>query len=446
VPLRWTPTLDRRIRRRFPFAPTPGQEEAIAGIVADLRRSEPMHRLLQGDVGSGKTAVAAYACLVCVANKLQAAFMAPTEVLARQHQATLEGILRGSRVRVETLHGGMAAGERRAALRRIAAGEADLVVGTHAVISRGVEFARLGLAVVDEQHKFGVRQRQALVSKGPSPHCLVMTATPIPRTLALVVYGDLDLSILRGRPPGRGATETWVVGPKDDAAVVERVRAEVARGRQAFVVYPLVKPSDRAGLSDATRGREAWAAALAPARVGLAHGQMTSEARAKAMDDFRRRRTQVLVATVVIEVGIDVPNATALVVEHAERFGLSQLHQLRGRVGRGPAGGLCVLVDRGSAETPDRLRVLASTEDGFEIAEADLRLRGSGDLFGTRQHGAPAFSAARFPDDVPLVLRARDVVAGLLERDPGLSAPDLASVRRRVERRERVLGEAAGGG
>ncbi len=274
IPLRFTPTLHGRIRRRIPFALTPGQEKVVAEIVADLARDVPMNRLLQGDVGSGKTVVAAYAALACVANRLQAAIMAPTEVLARQHGATLREILKGSRVRLFELYGSQGAKERAAAARAVARGEADLVVGTHAVLSRDVAFARLGLVVVDEQHKFGVRQRRDLVGKGteagggPLPHALVMTATPIPRTLAMVVYGDLDLSVIEGRPPGRGRSETFVVTPERGAEVLARVKEELAKGRQAFVVYPLVEESDRVGLRDATQGRERWAGGGPPPRGG----------------------------------------------------------------------------------------------------------------------------------------------------------------------------------
>jgi ATP-dependent DNA helicase RecG len=446
--LRFSPTLHARIRRRIPFVLTPGQETAVGEIVSDLSRDVPMNRLLQGDVGAGKTVVAAYAALACVANGRQAAILAPTEILARQHGATLREVLKGSRVRLLEVTGAMKARERAAAARAIARGEADLVVGTHAVLSEDVEFARLGLVVVDEQHKFGVRQRRTLVTRagGPVPHALVMTATPIPRTLAMVVYGDLDLSIVEGRPPGRGPTETVVVRASQGAAVMARVREELAKRRQAFVVYPLVEESDRIGLRDATAGRERWAAALRGVRVGLVHGKMKAAERAAAMESFRRGRTQVLVATVVVEVGIDVPNATVLVVEHAERFGLSQLHQLRGRVGRGAGGGLCVLVDRSTAGTPARLEVLAATDDGFRIAEEDLRLRGAGDLFGTRQHGAPAFRAARLPDDLPLLLRARDVASRLVATDPSLGADDLARLRERLVAREREIGDPSAGG
>jgi ATP-dependent DNA helicase RecG len=273
-----------------------------------------------------------------------------------------------------------------------------------------------------------------------------MTATPIPRTLAMVVYGDLDVTVVEGRPPGRGPTETWVARPRDGPAVFARVREALALGRQAFVVYPLVEESDRSGLRDATAGREAWRRALPGRRVGLVHGRMRAEERDAAMEGFRRRTIDVLVATVVVEVGVDVPNATVLVVEHAERFGLSQLHQLRGRVGRGPGGGLCVLLDRSEGGSPARLEVLAETEDGFRIAEEDLRLRGGGDLFGTRQHGAPGFVAARLPEDVPILARARAAARALEEADPALAAADLSALRERVLRREAEIGDPSAGG
>ena len=291
-----------------------------------------------------------------------------------------------------------------------------------------------------------MRQRRELVTKGPAPHCLVMTATPIPRTLAMVVYGDLDVSILDGAPPGRGPRETWVVRPSDGERVITRVKAELAAGRQAFVVYPLVEESDKAALRDATAGRDAWARALPGRRIGLVHGKMKAEERNATLDAFRRREVDLLVATVVIEVGIDVPNATVLVVEHAERFGLSQLHQLRGRVGRGLSGGLCVLMDRSKGAMPERLAVLEATDDGFAIAEEDLRLRGAGDLFGTRQHGSPGFAAARLPEDLPLLARARAVARRLVERDLGLSDPAWGGVAALVRAREVAAGDPSAGG
>ena len=441
--------LDARIRARLPFTLTAGQDGAIAEIAADLARTHPMNRLLQGDVGSGKTAVAAYALLTAVARGRQAAFMAPTEVLARQHERTLGTLLAGSRVRVETLTGGRRGKARTAALARVAAGEADLVLGTHAVISKDVRFDRLGLVVVDEQHKFGVRQRHELVAKADDetrPHLLVMTATPIPRTLALTVYGDLDVSVIDGRPPGRRPVETWVVAPKQGREVFDRVRAQLAAGHQAFVVYPLVEESDKLGLRDAIDGRDRWARALPGYRVGLLHGRMKREEKEAAMTGFRDGDTHLLVATIVVEVGVDVPNATVLVVEHAERFGLSQLHQLRGRIGRGTTGGLCVLVDRSKEETPARLEVLAATEDGFEIAEEDLKLRGTGDVLGTRQHGVAGFRAARLPRDLPLLAHARHEAAALLDADPALAAPAHAVLADLVARQRRQAERTESGG
>jgi ATP-dependent DNA helicase RecG len=431
--------LDARIRARIPFTLTPAQDRVVAEIREDLARARPMSRLLQGDVGSGKTAVAVYALLAAVAGGRQAAFMAPTEVLARQHERTLGAFLEGSRVRIETLTGGWRGKAREEALSRIAAGEADLVIGTHAVISRDVRFRRLGLVVVDEQHKFGVRQRRDLLLKGADaggaavPHCLVMTATPIPRTLALTVYGDLDVSVIEGRPPGRKPVETWVVAPRDGRRVFARVREELAAGRQAFVIYPLVEESDRLGLRDAIAGCERWRKALPDVTVGLLHGRMKRDEKDAAMEAFRTGGTALLVSTVVIEVGVDVPNATVLVVEHAERFGLSQLHQLRGRIGRGRDPGLCVLVDRSRRDRPARLEVLAGTDDGFRIAEEDLLLRGTGDVLGTRQHGRPGFRAASLPRDLPLLAKARRAGRRIVGRDPGLERPAHAALRALVE-------------
>ncbi len=442
--------LDERIRRRLPFRLTPGQEKAVAEIAVDLARPHPMNRLLQGDVGSGKTAVAAYALLAAVARGEQGAFMAPTEVLARQHEQTLSHLLSGSRVRLALLTGGQRGKAREAVLARIAAGEIDLVIGTHAVISKDVRFRQLGLVVVDEQHRFGVRQRHELVTKGEeettSPHCLVMTATPIPRTLALAVYGDLDVSVIEGRPPGRKPVETMVVRPSAGRRVLSRVRDELAKGHQAFVIYPLVEESDKMGLRDAIDGQARWAKALPEHTVGLLHGRMKRDEKVASMSAFRDGDVAVLVATVVVEVGVDVPNATVLVVEHAERFGLSQLHQLRGRIGRGEGGGLCVLMDRAKEGETERLAILAETDDGFRIAEEDLKLRGVGDVFGTRQHGAQGFRAAKLPRDLPVLVRAREVARALLEDDPALERREHERLARRVAGRLADLEETRAGG
>ncbi len=435
-----------RIRARLPFTLTPAQDRAVAEVLADLARAHPMQRLLQGDVGSGKTLVAAYAILATVAAGRQAAFLAPTEVLARQHEGTLVRLLEGSRVRVAALRGGMAARERKALLAALAAGEVHVLVGTHALLQPDVRFHALGLAVVDEQHKFGVRQRHALLEagmgpQGEVPHALLMTATPIPRTLALAVYGDLDVSVIDGLPPGRQPVETWVVRPGEGARVMARVKQALAGGKQAFVVYPLVEGSTLAGVRDATEGAARWQRALPRRRVGLLHGRLEQEEKQRVLEAFRQRALDVLVATVVVEVGVDVPNATVLVVEHAERFGLTQLHQLRGRVGRGAGASVCVLVNRSGDEAHPRLEVLARTQDGFVVAEEDLALRGVGDVLGTRQSGAPGFEAARLPRDLELLKRARESARRLLSDDPGLRRPEHAALARRVE-----AADARGGG
>ena len=429
-----------RIADRLPFRLTDGQQRAVQEILGDLARTVPMYRLLQGDVGSGKTAVAVYALLGAVARGRQGVFMAPTEVLARQHAETLAGWLAGSRVRTELLVGGRRSKARREALARIAAGEVDLVIGTHAVLGDDVRFADLALVVVDEQHKFGVRQRRGLVAKGGArPHCLVMTATPIPRTLALTVWGDLDVSVISGRLPGRTEVETRVVTPAEGRALLAEVRDALQAGRQAYVIYPLVEESEKLALRDAEDGHARWVRALPDHRVGLLHGRMKRDEKEAVMADFRSGAVHLLVATVVVEVGVDVPNATLLLVEHAERFGLSQLHQLRGRIGRGKHRGVCLLMDRSKADTPARLDVLARTTDGFEIAEEDCKLRGVGDLFGTRQHGRPPFHAAALPRDLPVLESARRLARRILAEDPGLARPAHALLRRHVEARRRVL-------
>jgi ATP-dependent DNA helicase RecG len=390
--------VDDRIResarRVLPFPLTAGQKRALKEIVDDLQRPQPMNRLLQGDVGAGKTIVALLAALVAMENGLQVAFMAPTEILAEQHFLNISRLLQPSRFRVALLTGATAAAERREQLAEVEAGSIHLVVGTHALVQGDVRFRQLGLVVIDEQHRFGVLQRATLRGKGLCPDVLVMTATPIPRTLALTVYGDLDVSVIRDTPPGRKPIKTVARPESRRADIYEFVRRQLAAGRQAYVVYPLVDESDKIDLKAATAMRDHLAHDVFPAyEVGLLHGRMKADGKDRVMKAFAAGTLHVLVSTTVVEVGIDVANATVMVIEHAERFGLSQLHQLRGRVGRGEAQSFCCLLYQPplSEEARERLHAMTETTDGFEIAERDLRLRGPGDFFGTRQAGVPTF-------------------------------------------------------
>jgi ATP-dependent DNA helicase RecG len=391
-------------------------------IAADLRSPRPMNRLVQGDVGSGKTVVALLAMLVAVENGHQAAFMAPTEILAEQHFHNLRRWLRDTPYRIELFTSALKGAARRTALERLAAGQTQLAVGTHALVQEQVRFQRLGLAVVDEQHRFGVLQRDELRRKGYDVDVLVMTATPIPRTLALTAYGDLDLSVIDERPPGRTPIRTLCLPAARRGEVVERVRRELAAGRQAYVVYPLVEESEK--LEDvraATDMAEEWRAALPGREVGLLHGRLKGPQKDAVMAGFVEGRTHVLVATTVIEVGLDVPNASVMVIEHAERYGLAQLHQLRGRVGRGRAASTCLLVAHGrlSDEARARLEALAQSDDGFAIAEKDLELRGPGDFFGTRQSGLPRFRVAHLLRDRELLEQARTAAFEWIEGAAG---------------------------
>ncbi|HTT70661.1 MAG TPA: ATP-dependent DNA helicase RecG, partial [Anaeromyxobacteraceae bacterium] len=432
------------VRGLLPFALTSAQERALEEIARDMGASEPMNRLLQGDVGSGKTAVAFCALGLAVRSGYQAALMAPTEILAEQHARTLGRWLEGSGVELALLGSRARGRPQREAREALASGRARIAVGTHALLEEDVALERLGLVVIDEQHRFGVLQRARLIAKGKRPDVLVMTATPIPRTLALAFYGDLDQSTIDGRPPGRRPVKTRVFAEAERERAYELVRGELAQGRQAYVVYPLVEESEKSDLADAKTGAEELSSVFSPHPVGLLHGQMRSEEKEAVMARFRKGELAVLVTTTVIEVGVDVPNATALLVEHAERFGLSQLHQLRGRVGRGTAPSLCLLVarlGRGGGEARERLRVLEATEDGFEIARADLRLRGPGELVGTRQSGQDLLEVADLYRDEAILLEAREEAFALAAADPRLERPEHAAAAEAL--RERWAGRLA---
>ncbi len=442
-PLQADGDLTKRLLASLPFQPTGAQSRVMSEIAADLSRSKPMHRLLQGEVGSGKTLVALWALLCAVQSGMQGAIMAPTEVLADQHGINLRGLLEplgeGGGLfggpRVEVLTAGITGAARQRILEGVAAGEVDLLVGTHALLSEGVEFRRLGAIVVDEQHRFGVHQRVKLREKGDSPHVLIMTATPIPRTLALTLYGDLDVSTLDELPPGRTPIATHVVA---DATLRERayqrVREEVAAGHQAYVVCALKDESDKVEVRSAKAEAERLRAEVFPdLRVGLVYGDMPAREKEATMDRFRAGEVDVLVSTTVIEVGVDVPNATVMLIEDADRFGLSQLHQLRGRVGRGQAPGLCVLfADPLTDEGRARMDAIARTNDGFELANEDLRIRGEGTVFDARQSGLSDLKLARLIDDFDWVQRARKDAFALVDADPELSDPGHRRLRQEV--------------
>lgn len=424
----------------LPFELTEDQRGACEEIDADLDSGEPMQRLLMGEVGSGKTVVALYSMLRALEAGYQAVLMAPTETLAEQHAATLERLLVHEPVPFSLLTGATPAGRRREALGRLESGELGLAVGTHALIDPAVRFARLGLCVVDEQHRFGVEQRRALDAKrveGMAPHVLHMTATPIPRTLSLTAYGDLDTTALRELPTGRQPVETRLVEEGERAGAYEFVREQLRAGRQAYVVCPLVEESEKAQGKAAEREAERLAAEeLSDFSVGVIHGQMPSADKAAAMEAFASGGTDVLVATTVIEVGIDVPNATVMLIEGAERYGISQLHQLRGRVGRGAHASHCLLfAEGGGGMARRRLRAVVRSRDGFELAEVDLALRGEGEVLGTLQHGLPRFVVAELPDDTEALVEAKDEVLALLDRYGSLDAPDLGPLLDAARRR-----------
>ena len=417
------------------FSPTGAQRRAVEEILTDMSGETSMNRLLQGDVGSGKTLVAAAAIWACIRAGYQAALLAPTEILTSQHAENLNRLLSPFGMRVALLTGGMKAAARRTTLAAIRDDEADLIVGTHAILSEGEEFARLGLAVVDAQHRFGVRQRGLLAEKAANPHLLVMSATPIPRTLGLLMYGDLDISILDELPPGRKPVKTRCITGKKRADLYGFLDREIDSGRQVYIVCPAIEDAGGNGLNAVKSYYEDIAKAYLPdRRVGLMHGKLKPKEKAEVMDDFKSGRLDALVSTTVIEVGVDVPNATVMVIENAERYGLSALHQLRGRVGRGAAESWCFLVsDNASESVQKRLKFLCSTSDGFAVAQYDLETRGPGDFFGSRQHGLPTLQIADLMNDTRTLHAAQSEAVALLAEDPLLERPEHALLARQVE-------------
>jgi ATP-dependent DNA helicase RecG len=452
--LRWSEAIDRHIRQRFPFTLTQAQEAVVRDLVQDLTSPTPTNRLIQGDVGSGKTIVALYAMLLAVASDppQQAALMAPTEILAEQHYLNISDILRGSNVHTELLTGGTPAAEREATLARCRRGEVDILIGTHALLTESVRFDSLAVAIIDEQHRFGVHQRAVLRAKageeGSTPHVLVMTATPIPRTMAISLFGDLDISTIAGMPPGRQPVRTRVVGPEKRSEVYQYVRQRLDEGEQAFIVVPAIGGSDETLLDEPAAAPETLRLSdvqttlarleegeLAGKRLASLHGRLKRGTREHLMERFRAGQIDALIATTVIEVGVDVPNATIMVIEDADRFGLAQLHQLRGRVGRGTKKSLCVLIGSPTTdEARQRLEIMAATNDGFVLAEKDLEIRGFGEVFGTRQAGMPPFKVADLTRDLPLLKMARRDAADWVNASPNLDRPEEALLRRRLVR------------
>jgi ATP-dependent DNA helicase RecG len=426
--------IHRRILDRFPFQLTTPQERVIAEISSDMALQVPMNRLLQGDVGSGKTVVAEYAMLLAVAHGYQAVLMAPTEILVMQHLRTLQQDLSESQVRIASLTGSLSTADRRQTLADLRDGTIDLVVGTHALGHEDVQFQGLGLVVIDEQHKFGVQQRAVLKKTALAPHYLVMTATPIPRTVSMVLFGDLEVSLLESGPGDQRPVQTRLAESRERAEWWEFYRRTLREGRQGYVITPLVDASDDAQLAGVKQTYEALAnGELEEFRLGLIHGRLPAEQKNTVMQQFADGAIQVLVATSVVEVGVNVPNATIMTIEDGQQFGLAQLHQLRGRIRRGKHEGfLCVFADPATEESHQRLEALVEIHDGFKLAEVDFELRGPGDLFSTRQHGLPPFRIARLPADFPILEEARQDARRMLRQDPGLQNPQLATLRRRV--------------
>ncbi len=445
TPLPWDREIVEEIKRRLPFRLTEAQRRVVNEILKDLGNPHPMHRLLQGDVGSGKTIVAWIASMVAWRHGVQTAVMAPTEILAEQHHQRFAALSEGLPVRMTLLSAALPPKDREEARKRIRAGDADIAIGTHALLQESVEFRNLALGIIDEQHRFGVLQRAALRNKArSSPHLLVMTATPIPRTLAITLYGDLDVSVIDQMPHGRLPVRTRVVEERERQWVFEEIRGELSRGGRCYIVLPLVEESERTDLRDATRTAERMRETFPETGVGLLHGRMKAEEKESVMRRFKGGALGILVSTTVVEVGVDVPEATIMVIEHADRFGLSQLHQLRGRVGRGTRPSACYLMVREEQgeDARTRLAIMEESTDGFRIAEADLKLRGPGDFAGVRQSGIPDLVFADLVRDAGMLRVAREIVADLYRRDPGLGAPEHDGIRRFLARREAASSRA----
>ena len=424
--------LIRSALKILSFELTPAQKKVLREIAADMMSKTNMHRLLQGDVGSGKTIVALMAMLMAVESGYQSALMAPTEILAEQHHITIHQMLESLGVKTVLLTSSVAGSERETTLEKIAKGTAEVIIGTHALIQKKVDFFRLGLVVIDEQHRFGVMQRAKLKQKGASPDVLVMTATPIPRSLALTLYGDLDVSVIDTLPPGRKTIKTYLYGGNSKSKIHEFLEKELQKGHQAYIVYPLVEESEKADLKAATQSYEFLKREIFPhRRLALLHGRIKSREREGIMQAFRHGDYDILVATTVVEVGVDVPNATVMIIEHAERFGLSQLHQLRGRIGRGEDQSYCLLLADAplSEEAQERLKAMCATSDGFKISEIDLKLRGPGEFFGTRQHGLPELQIADIVTDAKLLYQARNWAFKIIEEDPRLTQKENLCIR-----------------
>ena len=424
------------LEKNLPFQMTGAQKRVFGEIKTDLERGHPMHRLVQGDVGSGKTLVSFMAALYAMESGYQACLMAPTEILAEQHFKNAKKVLEPLGVRLALLVGKSKASERKQVLSALQAGEVDLIIGTHALIEDEVQFANLGLVIIDEQHRFGVEQRGVLKNKGNSPHFLVMTATPIPRTLAMTVYGDLDVSIIDEMPPGRSPIQTRAIFDSKRPQALQFMLDQLKKGRQAYFVYPLVEESEKIDLKNAVSEYEKLQQQFPQVKFGLLHGKMKPDEKDQVMEQFRRHEIQVLVSTTVIEVGVDVPNANIMIIEHAERFGLSQLHQLRGRVGRGEHKSFCILIMgyAVSEEGKQRTEMMEKTSDGFKIAEFDLEMRGPGEFMGTRQSGLAGFKLANLIRDMQILQDAREAAFEVLRKDPKLSFMDHQGLREELLR------------